>query len=87
MKKPCRDCPFRKDCLKGWLGKERMEEILNHDSFVCHKKNDLQCAGHILINEDDNLFYRLAKKLNIKLELSGSQLVFENKKDCIDHHS
>jgi hypothetical protein len=34
---PCKDCPFRKDSLKGWLGSEQMTEILEADSFVCHK--------------------------------------------------
>lgn len=50
IKKPCRDCPFRKDTLKGWLGEERIREIITADSFVCHKKTDMQCAGHMLVN-------------------------------------
>jgi hypothetical protein len=54
VKKPCANCPFRKDSLKGWLGKERMTEILDADSFVCHKKTDKQCAGHMLINDQAN---------------------------------
>ena len=37
VKKPCSNCPFRKDSLKGWLGEERMQEIVNADSFTCHK--------------------------------------------------
>ena len=48
VKKPCKDCPFRKDSLQGWLVKERMAKILEQQSFVCHKKHDLQCAGHML---------------------------------------
>ncbi len=38
-KTPCSNCPFRKDTLDGWLGEDRMREMLNADSFVCHKKN------------------------------------------------
>ena len=87
VKKPCRDCPFRKDSLKGWLGKERMTSILESDSFVCHKKTDKQCAGHMLINGDDNSFVRLAHRLKLPLVLYGNELVFKSKDACIEHHS
>ncbi|MBO9492204.1 hypothetical protein J7384_17720 [Endozoicomonas sp. G2_1] len=86
VKKPCAQCPFRKDTLKGWLGSERMTEILEQQSFVCHKKQHLQCAGHMLINGDKNDFVRLAGRLNIELELTGKELVFDTQKECIEHH-
>lgn len=86
IKKPCRDCPFRKDTRKGWLGADRMAEILAADSFVCHKKTSMQCAGHMLINGNDNGFVRLAARLRIMLDLSGKEQVFESKAACIDHH-
>ncbi|MBE0420152.1 hypothetical protein EI165_08445 [Pseudoalteromonas nigrifaciens] len=87
VKKPCGDCPFRKDTLNGWLGAERMTEILDQQSFVCHKKNHLQCAGHMLMKGESNSFVRLAGRLNIKLDLSGKDLVFDSNDECIDHHS
>jgi len=84
---PCQDCPFRKDTLQGWLGKDRMTEILAADSFVCHKKTDMQCAGHMLLNGQDNAFVRLADRLGIQLDLAGREQVFESKAACIEHHS
>lgn len=87
VKKPCKDCPFRKDSLRGWLGRERMAEILESQSFVCHKKTDLQCAGHMLINDDRNGFVRLARRFGIKLNLSGKDLVFQSAQDCLEHHA
>ena len=91
VKKPCANCPFKTDALKGWLGKERMTEILAADSFVCHKTIDgkrerLQCAGHILIKGDENQFVRMAKQLKIPLKLSGREEVFATKEECIKHH-
>lgn len=86
IKKPCRDCPFKKDTLRGWLGEERMTEILAADSFVCHKKTDMQCAGHMLINGLENGFVRLASRLHITLDLTGKDQVFESKAACIAHH-
>ncbi|AGN82416.1 MULTISPECIES: hypothetical protein [Pseudomonas] len=87
IKKPCRDCPFRKDSLRGWLGKDRIIEILAADSFVCDKKTDMQCAGHMLINGQENAFVRTAERLRIPLDLSGDEQVFESKVACIEHHS
>lgn len=44
LTRPCKLCPFRTDCLKGWLGRERAEEItealLNDQSFACHETVD-----------------------------------------------
>jgi len=87
VKKPCKDCPFRKDTLKGWLGERRMKEILNQESFVCHKNHKLQCAGHMLIRGEKNGFVQLANRLEHKLILSGRELVFDTEQECIDHHS
>lgn len=86
VKSPCKDCPFRKDAMKGWLGRERMTEILDSKSFVCHKKTHLQCAGHMIINGDQNDFVNLAKRLGMDLSLSGEELVFDSREECIKHH-
>lgn len=91
-KKPCSNCPFRKDSLKGWLGEKRIKEILEADTFVCHKttkgtaKDRLQCAGHMLLVKEQNSFYRLAARMGIDLGLSGSELIFPDKESCIKRH-
>lgn len=97
MKSPCLNCPFRKDIEKGWLGSDRMTEILESDTFVCHKttgkdiedsenKHRKQCAGFMLIQGERSQAVRIAKVLKIDLELKGKELIFESKKDCIKHH-
>lgn len=45
MTKPCKNCPFRTDSLKGWLGKNRAKEIAfaiiqQQGTFPCHKTVD-----------------------------------------------
>lgn len=84
--KPCKDCPFRKDTTKGWLGEDRIKEILNSNSFVCHKATDLQCAGFMIIKKEESTFVALSNKLKIDLNLKGQDLIFDTKKECIDHH-
>lgn len=86
VKQPCKDCPFRKDSKKGWLGEDRMTEIIKAESFVCHKNNELQCAGHMILNQDTNMFVGLASRLGLALELGEKDLVFDSKQDCINHH-
>lgn len=97
MKKPCVNCPFRKDTQYGWLGEVRITEILAQESFVCHKTvdyseevnndtNRLQCAGHMLLKGESNAFVSLANKMGFTLNLKGRKLVFDNEQDCINHH-
>ncbi|MFO0090001.1 MAG: DUF6283 family protein [bacterium] len=93
IKNPCNNCPFRKDALQGWLGEKRMTEILESDSFVCHKttqgtlKQRKQCAGFMIIKGDESEAVRLSKVLRIDLGLKNKDLIFENKQDCIKHHT
>lgn len=93
VKTPCKDCPFRKDTLEGWLGEDRMTEILASDLFPCHKttggrlRDRKQCAGHMLMKGHENAFVRLAARMNEDLGLKGAELVFDTKQACIDHHS
>ena len=86
VKQPCIHCPFRKDTQEGWLGEERMTEILNSTSFVCHKNTKLQCAGHMILTKDTNEFIGLAGRMGLALALKNEESVFETKEDCINHH-
>jgi len=92
VKKKKKNCPFRKDSLFGWLGAGRMTEILNQDSFVCHKTthSDItdrrQCAGHMIMAGDTSSYVRSATAMDINLELSGAELLFDTQEDCIKHH-
>ncbi len=86
MKRPCGNCPFKKDTLRGWLGAERMKEILTSTTFVCHKDHAKQCAGHMLIKGDGNAFVALANQLSICTGIGGRDLVFDTEEDCINHH-
>lgn len=92
MTKPCFNCPFRIDCTPRWLGADRITEILESESFTCHKTTDSkygrkQCAGFMLIKNGDSAFEKLAKNLGHELLLDGRELVFDAEQDCINHHT
>lgn len=93
MKSPCAQCPFRKDCLEGWLGRDRMTEITQSESFVCHKTTKgaiserKQCAGHMILMDYDNEFVRVADAFKVNLGLQNKELVFDSPEDCINHHT
>jgi hypothetical protein len=72
--------------MAGWLGKASMGEIINSTSFVCHKNTNFQCAGHMIINAEQNNFVFLAQRMGISLNLSGFGTVFKTKQQCIEHH-
>ncbi len=48
-KRPCSDCPWRRDSLPGWLGAIGFAEwlqVAHSDSRVdCHVVSNMQCAG------------------------------------------
>ncbi len=84
---PCGQCPFRKDSLAGWLSNGRMESILKQDSFVCHKRNDKQCAGFMLVQGVQSTYVQIAGRMGLDLNLQGHDLVFDSKSACIEHHN
>lgn len=64
LRKPCKGCPFRTDCLKGWLGAKRAAgiaaSILEEDkTFPCHKTTSANgfsgqqshCSGALILLE------------------------------------
>ncbi len=46
MKKPCSECPYRKNSIKGWLGESSgdpmdfLAQLQNPDLHPCHKTID-----------------------------------------------
>lgn len=54
LTKPCGDmCPFRADCLEGWLGEDRAEEIVEglitqQRTFACHKTTITDDGGETI---------------------------------------
>lgn len=52
LKQAYDNCPFRKDAIKGWLGKERSSDIIHalvveDKTFSCHKHNSFDDEGHV----------------------------------------
>jgi len=68
------------------IGQERMTETLDANSSVCHKKTELQYAGHMFINENNNDFVQLANRLGIKMKLTGRELALDNQINCTSQH-
>lgn len=67
-RKPCSECPWRKDAQPGRFGAEHFRRLantaydMNHHVFTCHKSlNDkpLVCAGFLLRGAAHNLTVRM----------------------------
>jgi len=93
VKKPCSNCPFKKDTLKGWLGHDRADDIANCSSFTCHKTGDTgkgprkQCAGFMILKQEESDFYRLLNHAARQFLMKHNNDIFESKEDFIKHHS
>ena len=91
IRKVCSNCPFKKDSLKGWLGADRMSEILNSEIFYCHKttsatlekgkETNQMCAGHLALSER-----AFAKRVGFSTRKEDIKLLFKTANDCIKHH-
>lgn len=93
INKPCKDCPFKKDTLKSWLGGKRAKEIvtdLSNHSFICHKtlnrdlrnrRTEAHCAGAILmqINQQHHTKNPLSRTLQIAERLNLLNLSYFSK--------
>ncbi|AYQ57033.1 hypothetical protein MS2017_1343 [Bathymodiolus thermophilus thioautotrophic gill symbiont] len=89
-RKVCGNCPFRKDSPKGWLGSDRMSEILNSEIFHCHKttsatlgknKTNQICAGHLALSDRS-----FAKRIGYTAREADLKLLFKTQNNCIKHH-
>jgi len=61
MTAPCAGeilCPFRTDCLAGWLGEERAEQIIKsivdrQQTFACHKTTEFDDEGETVHHDQE----------------------------------
>lgn len=86
LRKPCNECPFRKNSLAGWLGPWSAPELLfslGRTPFPCHKT--ISGEGDQLIT-DDSLqgCAGAAIFLNRKCELSRAPETAEHQRLCKD---
>ena len=102
LKKPCKQCPFSRDCLIGWLGADRAEAIItniadNGQTFTCHKtdrdksKEAEHCAGALILLEKTgrhNQLMRISERLGIydRFKLDLESNVFDCVDEFISHH-
>lgn len=82
LTKPCTDCPFRIDCLEGWLGVDRAEEIINsliarQQTFTCHSFNKFsenEDGDSIVIEDKDSQHCAGAMILLEKIDLPNQMM-------------
>ncbi|MGH2941089.1 MAG: DUF6283 family protein [Solirubrobacterales bacterium] len=62
LRRPCPNCPFRKDCQPGWLGEARAEEIAGAlldgnpgATFACHRTVEHDDEGEHVRHEDEQM--------------------------------
>lgn len=79
-KRPCGQCPFRKDSVKGYLGGFTIEETLevakSEHPFDCHKTrgtdNTKECSGRLLFATKTCKSFKNAELEKLRLETKES---------------
>lgn len=100
LKEPCKECPFRKNSLNGWLGnltaKETHDAVLNEADFACHmtRKRAIPQMSRCKGSQIFLLNHCKSPKFNIKLRDALDQTRKEKHNgddylgfDFIKHHT
>ena len=100
LHKPCATCPFRTDCLPGWLGHKRANEVaegLNGgNTFQCHctlGAAPQPCAGALIVLRADQGGFSGALSVACAMgwldynALDAEAPVFASLEAFIEHHA
>lgn len=87
-KKPCSDCPFRRDSLAGWLGGETSEFFVSfamgEGVYPCHVKVGPQCSGMAVFRANICKSPRNKEVLELPRD---RETVFSWPNEFIEHHN
>lgn len=87
-KKPCSDCPWRRDALRGWLGSATPMEwvqIAHGESYVeCHTLLTKQCAGLAVYRAN---VCKSPRDPSIMRLDSDKEKVFSGPQEFLTHHT
>lgn len=88
IKKPCTDCPFRRDSIAGWLGGDSpeawIESVHGETRIVCHVYSDVQCAGAAIYRA--NVCKLVHDPTALQLE-PDRETVFARSTEFLEHHT
>lgn len=87
-KKPCSDCPFRRDALAGWLGGQTPEHFMrlamSDSPEPCHATIGPQCAGIAIFRANICKVPRDPEVLQLPRD---KEAVFAWPNEFIEHHT
>lgn len=87
IKKPCHDCPWRRDSIKGWLGAGDPDDwiILVHsdEKIPCHALKGPQCAGAAIFRAN---MCKLPRDPEVLRLPADREAVFADNAEFTKHH-
>lgn len=87
-KKPCSDCPLRRDAVPGWLGgtgtPEEWAQCLHSDNpMLCHVHAGAQCAGAAIYRAN---VCKSPRDKSVLLLPQDREKVFVSPMQFVDYH-
>lgn len=96
---PCKECPFMPKAVKGWLGPDTADQVMQkvhgEGGYVCHtsiaggrQANARQCTGAILHANKSFKIYRNPKlrELQDKWDGKGKEFNVLDRQQFEEHH-
>lgn len=87
LKKPCSDCPWARDALRGWLGSLSADEWLQaahgEGRADCHAYQGPQCAGFAIYRAN---ICKLPRDRNAQKLPADRERVFSSPMEFKAHH-
>ena len=96
---PCPECPWRKDCLAGWLGGNTPEvyadTIAANSATPCHMSQEMlegdeeeaMCAGSLSVMANACIMPTRADEAAARLAVGRRDDTFSNQAEFYKHHS
>lgn len=87
-RRPCGDCPWRRDSLKGWVGGLTADQWLRaahgEDRIDCHTRRGPQCAGAATYRGNVGKLPRDQELLRLAPD---REAVFSRPDEFLEHHA
>lgn len=87
-KRPCSDCPWRRDALPGWLGSMSPQEWLavahGEGTAECHVHLGVQCAGFAIYRTNVCKSPRNPEALRLP---EDPEVCFASPHEFLEHHT
>lgn len=84
--KVCKKCPFKKNTEKSSYTTVEVEKMNQMSSMGCKMNSHKECAGHMLMNWNRNIYVNISRRLKEDLTIQGREEIFSSYEMMLNHY-